>query len=189
MRYSSGFPVVSLLGFFVAVGFSQTPVPQAALSPAAIQGCTLQAESFLQARLPTWQSRLQLSEWKLSVLVSPERDLKPNTLGNIHWDAQAKTATIRVLNPAGYQQPCPAVIKDMENTLVHEMVHLELSSLPRSTASRKDEETAVNRITAALLQLGSAETSEPLRTAADESGADRVKATPIKIAAPQHANN
>jgi hypothetical protein len=38
---------------------------------------------------------------------------------------------------------------------VHELVHIELSSLPRSTDSRKVEEAAVNRITAALLQLGS----------------------------------
>jgi hypothetical protein len=41
----------------------------------------------------------------------------------------------------------------MEMTLVHELVHLELSSLPRSAASRREEEFAVNRIADALVQL------------------------------------
>ncbi len=36
---------------------------------------------------------------------------------------------------------------------VHELVHLELASLPRSEASRSSEERAVNQITGALLGL------------------------------------
>ena len=41
----------------------------------------------------------------------------------------------------------------MEFTLVHELIHLELSSLPRSEASRRVEEHAVNNLTDALLRL------------------------------------
>ena len=40
----------------------------------------------------------------------------------------------------------------MEITVVHELVHLELSSLPRPPSSRH-EELAVNRIADALLKL------------------------------------
>lgn len=144
---------------------------QAAATPAVGQECLAQADGFLQARLPVWQKRLQLADWKLSVVISAERDLKPNTLGNIHWDTAEKIATIRVLHPAGYQLACRAAIKDEENTLVHEMVHLELSSLPRTGESRKDEESAVNRITAALLQLGSVAPGETATaTAAGKTG-------------------
>ena len=45
------------------------------------------------------------------------------------------------------------MLEDMEFTVVHELIHLQLSSLPRSEASRSDEEHAVNRITDALLKL------------------------------------
>jgi hypothetical protein len=41
----------------------------------------------------------------------------------------------------------------MEVTVVHELVHLELASLPRSDASRRVEEHAVNEIANALLRL------------------------------------
>jgi hypothetical protein len=45
------------------------------------------------------------------------------------------------------------MLDDMEFTIVHEMVHLELASLPRSEASRRVEEHAVNEIATALLKL------------------------------------
>jgi hypothetical protein len=41
----------------------------------------------------------------------------------------------------------------MELTVVHELVHLDLASLPRSQASRSSEEHAVNGIAQAMLQL------------------------------------
>ena len=81
------------------------------------------------------------------------RRLKPKTLGNIHWDAEKKSAIIRVLDPADYRLPFKDMLKDMEFTVVHELIHLELSSLPRSDASRRDEEHAVNQIAEALLKL------------------------------------
>jgi hypothetical protein len=45
------------------------------------------------------------------------------------------------------------MLDDMEFTIVHELIHLQLSSLPRSEASRSAEELAVNRIAEALLKL------------------------------------
>ena len=74
-------------------------------------------------------------------------------MGNIRWDADKKTATIRVLDAADYPMSFPAALKDMEFTIVHELIHLELASMPRSEASRREEEYAVNRIAGALLQL------------------------------------
>ena len=115
--------------------------------------CTAQSASFLNARLAVWQQRLNLTSWKVSVVFAHRADLKPKTLGNIHWDKVAKTAVVRVLDPSDYQSTCRAAQADMEVTLVHELVHLELSALPRSPASRRDEELAVIGITNALLGL------------------------------------
>ncbi len=80
-------------------------------------------------------------------------ELKPKTLGNIHWDTPAKKAEIKVLSLADYRLPYADTLRDMEFTVVHELIHLQLSSLPRSEASRGAEERAVNQITEALLDL------------------------------------
>jgi len=126
----------------------------AASAPAAATPvCTAQAEGFLNARLAIWQQRMNLEEWKISIEISHPADLKPRTLGNIHWDTNKKAAVIRVLNASDYQVSCREALSDMELTVVHELVHLELSSLPRSQASRREEEFAVNRIAGALIQL------------------------------------
>jgi len=123
--------------------------------------CDSKAEGFLGARLGFWQQRLNLADWKISLVMSHTSDLKPKTLGNIHWDAKKKTAVIRVLDASDYQVACREALPDMELTLVHELVHLELSSLPRSPASRREEEFAVNRIADALVRLDRQKPSLP----------------------------
>ena len=121
--------------------------------PASTARCESAARTFLPERLAVWQQRLNLQKWTISVAQSHPSDLKPNTLGNIHWDADKRTAAIRVLDAADYTRSCPDALADMEFTIVQELIHLELSSLPRSEASRSEEEHAVNHITEALLKL------------------------------------
>jgi hypothetical protein len=111
------------------------------------------AAAFANEKLWLWQKRLNLTDWKIDIVMSHHSDLKPKTLGNIHWDADRKVATIRVLDASEYKLPFREMLQDMEFTVVHELIHLELSSLPRSEASRRDEEYAVNRIADALLKL------------------------------------
>jgi len=111
------------------------------------------AQSYAAERLAVWQQRLKLQDWKISILMAHPSDLKPKTLGNIHWDADKKSAVIRVLDASDYTLGCHDMLDDMEFTVVHELIHLELSSLPRSEASRRDEEYAVNQIADALLAL------------------------------------
>ena len=108
---------------------------------------------FVAERLQTWQNRMNLRDWKIRVELLRADKLEPKTLGNIHWDTDLKTATIAVLAPEDYKLPYKAMLDDMEFTIVHELVHLELASLPRSEASRRVEERAVNEIASALLKL------------------------------------
>ncbi|HUI77706.1 MAG TPA: hypothetical protein VLY24_07305 [Bryobacteraceae bacterium] len=107
----------------------------------------------MNGRLAVWQQRLNLQDWKISIIMSHPSDLKPKTLGNIHWDAEKKSAVIRVLDASDYRLSYREMLEDMEFTVVHELIHLELSSLPRSEASRREEEHAVNTIADALLKL------------------------------------
>jgi len=119
------------------------------------------AEIYLRQRLAVWQGRLQLKDWTISVVQTHPSDLRRGTLGNIHWDVEKQTAVIRVLDASDYHVPFSAALKDMELTVVHELVHLELSSLTRNFKSRSEEsysgeEQAVNGIANALPKLDAA---------------------------------
>jgi hypothetical protein len=151
----SWFPLV----LFVTLGgaFAEPPAPTAD----AQRLCVARAEGFLNARLGRWQQRLNLADWKISIVMARTSGLKPNTLGNIHWDAKQKTAVIRVLDASDYRVSCRDALADMEMTVVHELVHLELSSLPRTAASRREEEFAVDRIAGALMLLDRQEPTQP----------------------------
>lgn len=143
----SVFPVLLLSLAGTAPAQSPTPVPSAPV-------CAVSADEFLNARLAVWQQRLKLDDWKISIVSSHPADLKPGTLGHIHWDADTKTAAIRVLDASEYRMACPDAFNDMELTVVHELVHLVLSSLSRSVeADRGAEEHTVNQISKALLEL------------------------------------
>src|SRR6266853_5516578 len=111
------------------------------------------AGRFLNERLAVWQHRLNLEDWHISVAMTRRSDLKPKTLGGIRWDKNKKSAVMGILDPSDYRLPFREMLDDMEFTIVHELVHLELASLPRSEASRSTEEHAVNGIADALLGL------------------------------------
>ncbi|HEV3198396.1 MAG TPA: hypothetical protein VGZ73_10820 [Bryobacteraceae bacterium] len=118
---------------------------------------TILAESYINERLALWQQRLNLQDWNITVAMARTGELKPKTLGNIHWDLPKKTALIHVLDPADYKLPFHEMLQDMEFTVVHELIHLELapilSDLQRSDANRREEEHSVNHMADALLKL------------------------------------
>jgi hypothetical protein len=142
----------------MALGVCSFAQPQTAAAVRPVSGeRTALVQSFAAEKLWKWQKRLNLEDWKLSVEVARASELKPRTLGNIHWDTEKKTALIRVLDPADYRLPFADVLQDIEFTVVHELIHLELapvlSPLERNDANRREEEHAVNHMTDALLKL------------------------------------
>jgi hypothetical protein len=141
------------LPFFLAIPAfgADGGTPKAVSSVAAQQHA--QEETFGRERLAYWQRRLGLNDWNITLMVCRAGELRPQTVGNLHWDAGRKTAVIRVLDVADYGLAPDAAMRDVENTVVHELVHLELSSMPRSDASIAPEELAVSRLVDALLKL------------------------------------
>jgi len=138
------------------------PARQAAAEePARRSGsrrCLETADRFVSERLQVWQRRLRFEDWKFSIIMSPQTELKPNTVGNIHWNAAEKSAVIRILDISDYDLDCRDALKDMDFTIVHELLHLKVSLLPRCEATRKPEESAVNEIAGALMELDRAAT-------------------------------
>lgn len=159
LRFSPGLFRLSLFLILHAVGniYAQT-VPSVPITPPeSARERTLLAEKYGAERLSMWQKRLNLQDWNISLLVVRSTELKPKTLGNIHWDTDKKTAVIRVLDPADYKLPFSEMLQDIEFTVVHELIHLELSPvlspLQRNDANRREEEHAVNHMAEALLKL------------------------------------
>jgi len=73
-------------------------------------------------------------------------DLKARTLDGIRCDCQNGGAVVRALAASEYRLADQHMLDDMEFSIVHDSIHLHLSSLPRSEASRRDEERAVNQL-------------------------------------------
>jgi hypothetical protein len=138
--------------FFLA-GIVAADCPAAELSRAPDVHDRSVEKAYLDKKLTLWKQRLGLGGWVVTLTFSKQSDLRPGTLGNIHWDPDNKTAEIRVLDSPNEERLTAAELLGMEDTIVHELVHLELSALPKTDASRTDEEFAVNRLAAALLEL------------------------------------
>ena len=144
--------------------------PETPREPSVLERGPL-AEHYLLKRLAVWQKRLNLQDWTITLELSHPSDLRRGSLGNVHWDADKKTANIRVLHASDYQMSFSATLKDMEFTVVHELTHLELSSMTRNFKSRSEEsvgaeERAVNSLADAMLQLDREDEPARIRAAA-----------------------
>jgi len=106
-------------------------------------------ELHLDRQMRSWQRRLGLDDWHLTVRVVRQSELERNTWGNAEWDPDEKSGTIRVLDPADYNLRGGDLKLDMECTIVHELVHIQVSPLDaRDETVRED---VVNRLMTALL--------------------------------------
>jgi hypothetical protein len=130
-----------------SVSFLQT------LSAATPEQRETYALSFVNDKLQLWQKRMNLPYWTIHARLVRKNTLNPKTLGGIRWDRGTMSATVDVLSTYDYTVPVQEMLNDMEFTIVHELVHLHLSPLPRSEASRSAEEHVVNEIAATLIKL------------------------------------
>jgi hypothetical protein len=135
----------------VASALAQAAVSDA--PPATAAGQAQLAQRFVDARLAVWRQRLKLEDWRVSAVMTSRSDFAPKTLGGIRWDKTKKSAVIYVLAPSDYQLPFREMLDDMELTIVHELVHLDLATASHHEASRSVEEHAVNGIAEAMLAL------------------------------------
>lgn len=106
-------------------------------------------ESHLDRQLKSWQKRLGMEDWRLTVRLVRQKDLDKATWGNAEWDPFEKTGTISVLDPIDYNLKGGGLRLDMECTIVHELVHIQVS--PLDARDENVREDVVNRIMTALL--------------------------------------
>jgi hypothetical protein len=150
---SAFFLLVVFSGLGSAAGLDSLSAPQAT-TPVSAQERESVAKYLITEKLQTWQELLSLTDWKISIELVRREKLEPDTLGNVHWDTDNRQASIGVLSTRDYPLlPFHDMLDDMELTVVHELVHIHLASLPRREASRGREERAVDQLSRALLKL------------------------------------
>jgi hypothetical protein len=106
-------------------------------------------QAHLEKQLRSWQKRLNMEDWNLSVQVVRKTALDKDTWGNAEWDSDRKTGVINVLDPMDYNLKGTELKRDMECTIVHELVHIQVSPLDPDHPEAQEE--VVNRIMAALI--------------------------------------
>ena len=106
-------------------------------------------ESRLDHQMKLWQKRLGLEDWNLAVRVVRQSEIDVNSWGMAEWDPAAKTGTIMVLDPRDYNLHGGELRLDMECTIVHELVHIQVSPLDAPDETLREE--VVNKIMSALM--------------------------------------
>jgi hypothetical protein len=106
-------------------------------------------ESRLDRQMKFWQKRLGLEEWNLALRVVRQSEIDRNAWGSSEWDPDAKTGLISVLDPRDYNLKGGELRLDMECTIVHELVHIQVSPLAAHDEHQREE--VVNKIMVALM--------------------------------------
>jgi hypothetical protein len=103
----------------------------------------------LDRQMKFWQKRLGLEEWNLALRVVRQAEIDRNSWGAAEWDPDAKSGVISVLDPRDYNLKGGELKLDMECTIVHELVHIQVSPLDARDEHTREE--VVNKIMVALM--------------------------------------
>ena|SRR3990167_3747235 len=108
----------------------------------------------LQLVCAEWQKRLRLQDWVVKAIIARNKDLLEKTQGTCSWVIQKKMATILILDPIDYPEDTIHP-QDMEQTLVHELLHLHFAPFDDETGTPKEIaiEQATDCIAYALVNL------------------------------------
>jgi hypothetical protein len=106
-------------------------------------------EMRLERQVRSWQKRLGLEDWEISLRVVRQTELARDVWGASEWNDRTRKAVIKVLDPRDYNLRGGELRLDMECTIVHELVHIQVSPLDARDAGTREE--VVNKIMAALL--------------------------------------
>lgn len=101
----------------------------------------------LQRLCRDWQRRLRLQDWVIEVRL--EKPDSPTDYGYSDVDYHDRLAIVTIMPPAALPKSATANYRDLEQTLVHELLHIYFDALPGGEL--KDREQAINAIAQALV--------------------------------------
>lgn len=110
----------------------------------------------LDKKLKVWQRRMRLQDWTIRVSLSPKWDKGSGTTFGQCWpDRRNKQAEIKILRPEDYDPDDNIVAYDAEQTLVHELIHVQFTGTEPANKAPEAElyETAVEQMATALVNI------------------------------------
>ncbi|NIK67915.1 hypothetical protein [Paenibacillus sp. BK720] len=106
----------------------------------------------LEDRLRYWQSKLRLMDWQVEIMFERGYNLGAD-IGRIHIFEDKRRALIR-MTEANDWDPANLLPYDMEQVVVHELLHIHFYPLTRDAGSNVTaEEQAIEAISWALVSL------------------------------------
>lgn len=110
----------------------------------------------LQEKLVYWQEKLRLQDWILSVRIVRAKEMNAEYAAQVNWVLSKKMASIYILDQIDYPDDCMGE-RDMENDLVHELLHLHFAPLSDHFSNNSDiystfEEQAIESISFGLIE-------------------------------------
>ncbi|WP_433956986.1 hypothetical protein [Cytobacillus horneckiae] len=114
-------------------------------------------EEQLREKLKYWVKILRLQDWIIEVKIARGKDMLENASACVNWTLSKKMASIKVLDPIDYPDDVMGE-RDMENDLVHELLHLHLAPINDYFNNNNDfyntfEEQAIESITSGLIAV------------------------------------
>jgi hypothetical protein len=115
-------------------------------------------EQELQELCEKWQERLSLRDWRVTVRLVDLNIIGTESVGTSSWLLPLKTATITILDKRFI--PDDSLERDMEETLVHELLHIHFARWSDETYLKDNEygtplegEQGIDAISRALVAL------------------------------------
>lgn len=107
----------------------------------------------LQELCTIWQKRLRLQDWVIRIVLVPAREITGT--GRCSYEIDSKSALVQILRPEDYSGDRDLWPYDMEEVLVHELLHLHWAPLKTREGSPEEtaEEQAVASLAGALTRL------------------------------------
>lgn len=130
----------------------------------------------LQERLAYWQKVLRLQDWNIYARIVRGYEMEnPNAMAHINVVYCNKSAIIRIMDPIDYE-PDIVTPQDMEQSLVHELLHIHLWAL-NDDDTHNEMEQAIEAMSMALVQLERGKQREHLSANSRQGTADQSEPT------------
>lgn len=109
--------------------------------------------SDIPARLAYWQRRLRIQDWDIEARVERMSSIGPGVFGNCARNNESRHARIRLLDPDDVDTSAIPSSHDLEETMVHELLHVVFHCASEDTESRVAFEQAIDSTARALVGL------------------------------------
>lgn len=109
----------------------------------------------LQERLAYWQEKLRLQDWIIEVKFARAREMDGEYAAQVNWTLSKKMASVKILDHIDFPNDVMGA-RDMENDLVHELLHLHLAPISDHFGNGSElystfEEQAIESIASGLI--------------------------------------